>query len=96
MSTYYVIEASFGPRIEQSGLRYGNIDAETPYDALRKARTETDYYGHARIEIFDNEESYRRKNPPLTSWEDSITLASIVRSEWIRKIFEEFFVNPIL
>ena len=39
MPKYYVIEASYGPRIEETHFRSGELDAENPEDAICKART---------------------------------------------------------
>ena len=95
MPMYYLIEASYGPRVEQSSLRSGVIDAETPEDAIKKARTEFDSYGHERIEVFGIEEDYRARKPPLAMWENTASLEMLVRNERVRKKFEAFFVNPL-
>lgn len=95
MPTYYVLDASHGPRIEQTGLRYGNIDAETPDHAITRIFTETNYHLHVRIEVFSSEADYKERKSPLTSWENPTLLTNIVSNKWTRKKFEEFFVGPL-
>ena len=95
MTKYYIIEASYGPMIEEAGLRYGELDAENPEYAIHKARTEFNSFGHVRVEVFANEADYRARKSPLAMWENRETLARIVQYEHVRQKFEAFFVNPI-
>jgi len=101
MPLYYVIEASFGPRVEQTGLRYGPIEASDPENAIHKTRHETQGYGHLRVEVFSNEQSYKKREQPITAWEDTDSLrslvSSLVKSKSIRtrERFEAFFVTPL-
>ena len=96
MSSYYVIEASFGPRVEQSVLRYGPIEASDPKNAIHIARFESTGYGHLRVEVFPNEESYRRRERPVAVWENTEALRLDLAHKRIpQEKFEAFFVTPL-
>ncbi|MBI4162605.1 MAG: hypothetical protein HY513_02890 [Candidatus Aenigmarchaeota archaeon] len=95
MPAYYVIEASYGPRVEETGLRHGILEAKNPETAIARTRNDFDTYGHERVEVFANEADYRAKIPPLAMWENKESLARVVRYPGVRRKFEAFFVTPL-
>ncbi len=92
---YYVVGAAHGPRIEETKLYYGYVEAENTKQLVHDELNNGPYFGHVRIEVFNTEEDYRNRRVPLTVWDNIPLLSIIVGNPSARSRFEQFFVSPL-